>query len=165
MSFLEKNKIPLNKIVFFLAIVFSIYSCDSSRVFEENKHIPDGVWVNKILAEFEFEITDTSSLHNIYLNIRHNTDYQYSNLFLFVDSYYPNGSHSRDTIECLLADVDGRWFGKGLGKIKENQILLNQAVYFPLRGQYKFSFEQAMREKELPGIEDIGVRIEKMQDH
>ncbi|MBM3436813.1 MAG: gliding motility lipoprotein GldH, partial [Bacteroidetes bacterium] len=33
---------------------------------------------------------------------------------------------------------------------------------FPVKGKYVFRIEQGMREFELQGIEDIGIRIEKM---
>ncbi|MCD4665822.1 MAG: gliding motility lipoprotein GldH, partial [Bacteroidales bacterium] len=57
---------------------------------------------------------------------------------------------------------DGRWIGKGIGKIKENRILINRGVVFPIDGLYEINLEQAMREAELKGIADIGIRIEKM---
>ena len=39
--------------------------------------------------------------------------------------------------------------------------MLQQALRFPLKGIYSFHLEQAMRDEQLEGIEDIGLRIEK----
>ena len=138
-------------------------SCDPDRVFEKNIVVENNSWLTTEQVCFNVEITDTISLNNFYINIRHTTDYKYSNIFLFLNIEFPDGNNSHDTIELTLADIDGRWFGKGMGKIKESRILLNKGIVFPEAGNYSFCFEQAMREEELSGIEDIGIRIEKMQ--
>ncbi len=150
-------------IVFLLlaGIIFS--SCDPDRVFEKNIVVENRSWPLTEQVCFNVEITDTLSLNNFYINIRHTTDYKYSNIFLFLNIGFPDSNNSRDTIELTLADIGGRWFGKGMGKIKESRILLNKGIVFPEAGIYKFCFEQAMRTEELKGIEDIGIRIEKMQ--
>ena len=66
---------------------------------------------------------------------------------------------SRDTIELILADVEGKWLGKGWGAVKENSILLSGDMRFPLKGQYEFKIQQAMRVDTLDGISDIGIRM------
>ena len=147
-------------LVLFISMVF--IACDSSVVFEKNQSITGETWNKGAILKFDVNITDTLSLHNFYITIRNTTDYKYSNIFLFIDTYFPDNSHTRDTIEFVLADIDGRWIGKGIGKIKENRILINRGVVFPIDGLYEISLEQAMREAELKGIADIGIRIEKM---
>ncbi len=142
-------------------LFFTLTSCDSRRVFEENKAITEGKWKAKEKISFTVAIMDTSLAYNIYLNIRNVKDYPYSNLFLFLDTKFPDGRISRDTLECLLADYDGRWLGSGAGSVKFNQFLLQKSVYFHQKGIYLFKLEQAMRVNELIGIQDIGLRIEK----
>jgi len=66
---------------------------------------------------------------------------------------------SRDTIEFVLADIEGRWLGKGWGAIKDNSVLLNRSMRFPLKGKYEFKIQQAMRVDTLDGISDIGIQI------
>ncbi len=143
-------------------LLLFISSCDSSRIYEKNLHIKGHSWNRNDRKVFEVNITDTTSLNNVYINIRNTTDYKFSNLFLFLGTTYPNGQISRDTIEIILAAPDGKWLGKGMGKIKEEQILFKRGVYFPIKGMYKFSFQQAMRVENLEGIEDIGIRIENV---
>jgi len=137
-------------------------SCDPGRIYENNAPVDPTGWqiTNKI--PFELEVTDTLALLNFYINIRHTTDYKYRNIFLFVDTFFPEGSQSRDTIEIILADAKGKWFGKGIGNIRSNQVLLKRGFSFPMKGHYKFRLEQGMREPELMGIKDVGIRIEKM---
>ena len=145
------------------AALLSIFvSCDPDAVYEKNAPIDPLGWqvANKI--PFELEVTDTLALLNFYINIRHTTDYKYRNIFLFMDTFFPEGSQSRDTIEIVLADTKGKWFGKGIGNIRNNQVLLKRGFSFPLKGHYKFRLEQGMREPELTEIMDVGIRIERM---
>jgi gliding motility-associated lipoprotein GldH len=61
----------------------------------------------------------------------------------------------------VLAAPDGKWLGKGISGLRDNQVLLRVGLRFPRKGAYLFDFEQAMREENLEGISDIGLRIEK----
>ena len=150
------------RVLFLSILLFSIImACDPARVYDQNMSIVNQSWNKDSVARFQFNIEDTVSLYKFYLNIRHNTDYQYRNIYFFMNGKFPNGNSTRDTIECILADKKGNWIGKGAGKIRDNRILLNEHLRFPARGLYVFEFEQAMRDISLKGMEDIGIRIEK----
>ena len=135
-------------------------SCSSKAIIDEYQHIEGDVWKSGNVRRFKFKLDNIERPYSFYINIRHTTDYKYSNLFLFVESSFPDGTIARDTIELLLAAPDGRWLGKGLGKIKENIILLNPKILLPDTGQYEISLEQGMRETQLKGISDIGIKID-----
>ncbi len=87
-------------------------------------------------------------------------NYPFANIYMFLDTRFPDGRIARDTVECQLADYDGRWLGKGSGSIKSNRFLFQKAVRFRQKGNYAFTFEQAMRTSELKGIRDVGLEIE-----
>lgn len=150
--------------LFFIISILILSACDPFLVYEKNMSIDTEGWKNENSAEFELEVSDTLSPHNFYINLRHSTDYKYSNIYLFLRTYFPGSGHTQDTIEIMLADIKGEWFGKGLGKIKENQVMLQKNFVFPMSGTYKLTIEQGMREEVLTGIEDIGVRIERSQE-
>jgi gliding motility-associated lipoprotein GldH len=135
-------------------------ACDSSRIFDENTAIPASLWTKDFRPSFEVEVRDTTTNYGFYFNVRNTEAYRYSNLYIFLETHFPNGNVTRDTIECMLADVSGRWLGRSSGSLIEHQILLNPALRFPLSGNYLFEIEQAMREP-LNGITDVGIRIEK----
>ena len=141
----------------------TLLSCDNNRIFEENISIPNKEWTVDYKPTFDFEIQDTTLFYNFYINLRNNTDYPYSNLYLFVNSHLPDGSMATDTLEVYLADREGKWLGKGLGKIKESRFFLKQNLVFPHKGEYSIEIEQAMRTEKLIGIEDIGIRIERAE--
>lgn len=144
-----------------ILLALALFSCDRNRLFEENRVVDNGVWniTNKI--RFETTITDTTLRYNIYLNVRNSMQYPYSNLYLFMDTQFPDHRIARDTIDCLLADYDGRWLGTGVGSVKYSRFLFQHGVRFHKAGRYNFEFQQAMRVNDLAGIHDIGIRIEK----
>jgi len=135
-------------------------SCDSDLVISENKAIIGG-WDKNEPIDFSFEIIDTLALYDFYINIRHSEEYAYRNIYFFVNTEFPNGNVSRDTIECMLADLRGKWYGNGYGDIKEDKILIRRNLQFQNAGLYKIDFIQAMREDKLQGLSDIGILIDK----
>jgi gliding motility-associated lipoprotein GldH len=146
---------------FFLALLPILLSCDRNRVFEENIPIPEGTWKSRSKLVFSVEIPSQTQHYNVLLNIRNTPDYKFSNLFLFLTTHYPDSTTSKDTIELRLADYDGRWLGEGMGSVKFSRFLLKRNVIFPKSGNYRFEIEQAMRENNLKGICDAGIRIER----
>jgi gliding motility-associated lipoprotein GldH len=154
------KKFELRLVLLGLTIVLFM-SCDSKRVFEKNIEIPQGIWNSKNLARFEVNITDTATPHNFYINVRNAGAYPYSNLYMFLETEFPDKVYSKDTIECILADNSGKWLGQGSGDIWDNQILFKKGFRFRKTGAYVFKLEQAMRVENLPMIMDIGIRIEK----
>lgn len=146
-----------------LVSVLVLCSCESEVVFEENKRIENGVWRASEGAHFEFETNDTTRLHNFYINLRNREDYPFSNIYFFVETEFPNGKMSVDTVECFLADANGQWIGSGTANLYDNRFLYQQGKQFPLAGRYKIDIHQGMRTEELKGITDVGFRLSHTQ--
>jgi len=148
-------------ILFIIAMsALAFASCDRNKVYEEYVEIDDYVWNSAKPLSFEFEISDTTALHDIYVNVRHANQYPYSNLWLFINSWAPSGQKAVDTIQCVLADEHGKWTGSGLGDIWDKQILWKKNVRFATAGKYHVEYNQAMRTENLVGIMDMGLRVE-----
>jgi len=156
---LSKKATQLIQLMAVLALL-ALAACDTDVYYEKNIHIESAQWNQDSALVFDVNITDSIESFDFYLNIRHNNDYEFRNLFLFIHTYYPNSQYTSDTIEILMADASGKWYGEGFGDLKEVSILLKKGVYFPFPGNYKFNIEQAMRRENLVGIEDFGLRIE-----
>jgi len=143
--------------------------CANDMVFESDVEVPNGAWASSFQPSFEFDITDTVSKHDVYIEVRHTGDYPYSDLYLFVDLTGPGGRTHRDTVECILADPSGRWMGRGTGFIFADRIqakvLYRLGNRFPASGRYTMKLEQAMRVDPLPSVIDVGVSIQRSKAH
>jgi len=152
---------PFKMLVLCLSIAMVISGCSSQALYDNNKSLPGDVWKSDQIIRFDVELQDTVNICKLYLNLRNTTSYRYANIFLFINTTFPDGKEARDTVECILADPSGKWLGKGISNIRDNQILLRRGIRFHQQGTYIFEFEQAMREPELEGVMDIGLRIVK----
>jgi gliding motility-associated lipoprotein GldH len=137
-------------------------ACNSNVFFDESKKINKEKWNYNEKVMFELNVLDTVSKYNFAVNLRHTTDYPYSNILFFITTIYPDRSVTqRDTIECYVANSDGSWKGKGSSKIKDNRFWFARNVQFPQKGQYTFEIEQATRDTNLVGVSDVGLHIER----
>jgi gliding motility-associated lipoprotein GldH len=161
-SVINQRNIPgppgLMVILLPLILIF-LSACSSGVIYDNTKSITNDVWKADQIIRFDVPVNDTVHIYKFYLNLRNTTSYRYANIFLFIDSTFPDGKQARDTVECILADPSGKWLGKGISNIRDNQVLLRRGLRFPQKGNYIFEFEQAMREPELQGIMDVGLRI------
>lgn len=149
----------ISNILLIIACSGILSACDTERIYEENFPVENQVWNAEDIKTFSFEITDTLSPVDLYVNVRTTTDYPYSNLYIFLYSDYPTGYTDKDTLEFILAEPDGRWLGENSGTVVENQILIARGGFFSVSGTYTFKIQHAMREVDLPEIMDVGFRV------
>lgn len=147
----------------FIILVLFLYSCSSDGVIEVKS---PGVWNKDSVLEFSFDIKDVHQPKDITFVIRNNGDYPYSNLFLFGKIMKDNQllNAKTDTINYLLAYPNGEWIGKGFGEVKEIEVLYKRNYRFSQKGKYKILLQHGMRQKNLRGIEDIGIKIQDIKN-
>ena len=157
------------RIILILGVLSICTSCDSDRVFDKYTSVEKNSWLQDVPINFDFKIVDTTSRNNLYLNIRNNKDYRYSNLFVITHLIFPSGKKIVDTLQYEMANKNGKFLGTGISEIKHSRLFLKQNSIFPLSGKYKMLIWQAMRKngsvngiKKLTGITDVGFRIEKV---
>lgn len=145
-----------------LAVLFS--ACQTIDVFEKNVSLPNHEWSSTFKPEIELEITDTTSLYNIYFVVRHTDAYRYKNLWVNVYTKMPTDSLPKQRLDMLLATDDKGWLGSGMDDIFEHRIrITNQPVQLNNSGLYKFRLEQIMREDPLQFVMNVGIRVEKVK--
>ena len=130
-------------------------------MYENTVDVPKGLWNKSNTLKYSIPVTDTIAYYNIILSMRNNNNYPYSNICLFVDTRSPKGIAKRDTIELELCDDKGKWYGKGLGGIWQNKVYFKKNIRFPNSGIYIIGITQAMRDENLEGIIDTGIKIEQ----
>ncbi|MBD0850542.1 gliding motility lipoprotein GldH [Maribacter arenosus] len=153
-----------------VGVVFMV-SCDDSIVKSDFKATTHGSWNRDSIVEFNFSGLDTLQSHQMFINIRNDNTFPYSNLFLIAALEDPNGDTVTDTLEYLMAQPDGTWLGKGHGSIKENKLWYKENIVFPSSGVYTLRLSHAMRKNgnvegdvNLEGITDVGFEIVKSNE-
>ena len=145
----------------------SIISCDEKRVFDEYKSVGNA-WNKDSIVSFDLPRLDAAKRYNLYVNVRDNNDFPYSNLFLIVSLEQPNKKIKVDTLQYQMANPDGTLLGDGFSDVKENKLFYKKES-FTQKGDYKIHIQQAVRQtgkivgdKELKGITEVGFRIESI---
>lgn len=142
-------------------ILAALTGCGPEDLYVNNQPVSKGVWPQDRFYRFEVLVRDTITPFNIYLQVRNDGRYEYSNLWLFIRTNSPTGAILKDTVECQLATDEGRWLGRGSGGRFSLEIPYRYRVRFPYGGTYIFEIQQGMRANELNYITDIGLRIRK----
>ena len=132
-------------LLFFLVVGF--VSCQNENKKEVYHSFNNNTWNTDSIVSFELDNIDTTSSHDLYLMVRHTTNFKFQNLFLFT-----NFENQQDTLELLLSEKSGRWLGKGFGEIKELKIRIKENINFKENQDQIFSVEQAMRYEDLEKI-------------
>ena len=153
-------------VLFLFCGVITLSSCDRKRVFDDYESLRG--WHKDSLVSFELENIDSTKVYDLFINIRNNSEYRYSNLFLITEIRFPQGKVISDTLEYEMTRPNGEWLGTGFGDVKENKLWYKENVKFDESGKYEVTIQQAMRKngevegiEVLDGITDVGFRIEK----
>ena len=152
------------RIIFVFLSLLLLVCCNTNTessysVFEEDS------WHADSIITLNHSVVDTITKQNLYLKIRHTTDFEYQNIFLFVDF-----QEKRDTIEVTLSEKNGKWLGSGFGDVKEVEFCLAKEIIFNSKKTSNVTVEQAMRYGDQPvitnlkGIIALGINIKKSED-
>lgn len=162
MTILKRNSFS----IFLLSLCF-MFSCNDKIDFNQYKSIDTKGWEANKKVSFEFDVKDTILPKNLFINIRNNSEYEYSNLYVITELIFPNETTVVDTLQYEMADETGRFLGVGFTEIKENKLFYKEKKAFPTSGKYIFNVRHAMRKNGaidtiefLKGIQDIGFSIE-----
>tara|TARA_B100000768_G_C11234129_1_gene356440 strand:- start:625 stop:1104 length:480 start_codon:yes stop_codon:yes gene_type:complete len=150
----------IHMLVWWVILSFQWAACGNNATFSGHEALPSDGWNASESAVFEWQIQDTLTKHDFFIDLRHDQTFPYSNVYLFVDFTFPNGKSLRDTVACTLADDRGRWLGSGWGNLVDHRIGFKRKTSFPIAGDYSIQITHGMRLDPLPGMRDVGFRLE-----
>lgn len=152
----------MNKPYLILLIIIGLASCQTIDIYEKTASFPQHSWRSAERPSFTFEITDTTSLYNIFLVLRHEDAYSYNNIWVNLTVKGPT-----DTVtirrEFILGNNRQGWLGSGMDDIFEHRISFNSTPAPLHKGKYTFTIQQDMREDPLDHILNAGIRVEKVK--
>lgn len=155
----------INNATFLLIILLLLQGsgCRNNVTYTDSISFSSEIWKVDNLVEFKPEISDTAGIHNIYFTIRSGSAYPFRNIWFFVNTVSPSGKSMTDTLQFMLADEKGKWYGRGFGDIRELNLPFKTGIYFPEKGIYQIRIRHGMRTENLKGVYDIGLRIERLK--
>lgn len=154
------------KVLFRIIAVFILFLSVSSCQNADEKVLVNDVdnqWKKNKFQSFDFDIDDAQNQKNLMFVVRNNNDYPYSNLRLIARIEHNKKNISTDTLNFVLAKPNGEWIGTGFGDTKEIVFQYKLNYKFPRNGKYSVRVVHAMRRNVLPGIEDIGIKIQNLK--
>ena len=148
-------------LLIFLILSAGFSSCiKNDALIDTHQAIAGHHWSYLNKVQVPFNIEDTTARYNILINLRHTSDYKYSNIFFLIHIISPEGKRSTERKEFRLAMPDGEWLGKGSGNIYSYQLPYKSGYRFGKKGKHIIVIEQNMRDNPLREITDAGLRIE-----
>lgn len=135
-----------------------LLSCQRDLVFTQFSTLPSTGWEADSVLTFSPIKVDSLSAYDLHVVLRHTDRYAYQNLWLFVEIRQDTTLLRRDTINGMLADNEGMWYGGGI-YVLELPLLYLEALPLEADAEYKVLIQQAMRESNLQGILDVGLKV------
>ena len=160
----------ISKNLVILTLLFiNMISCVENNSIRIDHDILNGWGLEESIA---FEIKDTIDFpSDIFFYIRNNNDYPFSNIFLISSIKSNKKVFEVDTLEYMMADINGDWLGKGFSSIKESKLTWKRNWKPNFSPPYIFEVKQANRkigqikgDKKLFGILSLGLSIEKISN-
>lgn len=150
------------RILIFLSILLFLSSCQKYS-FDEKKEIKEEKWSYQDSLEFEFEVTDIGKVYNIYLEIKHQSDFLNQNIYTMVHVRFPDGKERKQQVSLELADSKGEWQGKCSGKYCTRRMSFMPNAVFDQKGKYRLKFDQFTRQEVIEGIQSFRLIVEKTE--
>lgn len=144
------------KFFIILFLVLCLGACAPKRNdYSEFKNLNSDGWAYNDTVTFNVTHADSIAEGDLYLSLRHTTDYLYSNLWLEVTFTDSNNLKYTDTLNIILADIYGNWTGKGAGISYQKQVLLKRNLSHV--AAQPVNVRHIMRTDTLCGIELLGI--------
>jgi len=151
------------KPLIFLFIFIFLSSCHPGRIFEEHRKMENYSWKKHQNIVFEFPVEDISVNYDIYIAIRHATQYPYRNLLISTILTTPSGEQRMTDYDLKIRDKDGKPLGDGLGDLWDLNIPLRKDFHFHEAGTCVLEIENRMLKSITPGILEIGLIVEESE--
>ncbi len=148
-----------------LLLVFGFLLCGcESLYFNERVEVAGDVWTYGDTKSFSFTVPDTQNLYDISLGIEYGKDYGYQNVYIELETLFPNGDTLTQPFSMDLADKFGNWLGDCSGDLCHKQSLLQPQTRFEQQGTYQLNFRQFTRKDSLMGIHALELAIQNAEE-
>ena len=164
----KSSKAVLNYLI--IGGLLTVFGCQQAIEFLDYKNTK-GNWNKNDTISFNFQPKDTLERYDLFLNLRTNNSYPFSNIFLIVKLSANQLPICVDTLEYQMAYNDGRLMGSGSFDTKESKLWYKENFRFDRQQLYQVDIVHAVRENgkekgvfNLPGVTQVGFSVEKKKN-
>ncbi len=138
-----------------------MFSCIQGVDYYKFVSIPHNEWNKNEEVSFTLDSSFINSKNRYALSIEivHNIDYPYKNLFLCIDHTLQDSIALCDTLEYVLVDDFGKWKGRGNGATRQLSVLYKTNLRIDTTLHNEINIRHAMKDLKLKGIEKIGLKV------
>jgi gliding motility-associated lipoprotein GldH len=157
----KKRKMNQLKYLVFALMTLLFLACEQRDMyFEDTKTFEAATWAATDTASFVVEITDTTALYDLGLRLSHGTTYPAQNIYLNINTEFPDGQYFSKQVSIDFADKAGKWYGNCSGEWCALEVKIQTAAFFNQIGKYRFTVEQFTRTEQLSPVQSMQFFIE-----
>lgn len=158
---LSRNKKVYLKCIVLLFIASIVIACDKHTVYHAFQSIPQKGWLRQDTLLFDVIVPDSQTYYKLSIEIRNRNNYPYQNLNLSICYDGPGiNKLPTDTLKATLANKEGIWEGDGWGGLYQSTFSIGH-IKIAKSGTYLFKVAYTLPDNILPGINDIGIKLER----
>lgn len=139
-------------------LVFFLLGCGPKIEFQKEINVGDE-WSYSEHMDFTFFVKDTSQVYNLEYLLTHSETYPYQNLYVKINTTYPDGKVIDDILSLQLASTYGEFEGKCASQKCTAPILLQERFRFRQLGQHSVSITQYSRKEDQVGVYSGKLRL------
>jgi gliding motility-associated lipoprotein GldH len=143
-------------------VLFWTSSCHQNNLVNETRTLPEKGWPYDLIPTFEFEVTDTTHLYEVYVLLQINSEeFKYRNVNMVIHMRDPDGVDIQNKVNLFLSDESGRWHGSGSAAFKTFRIPVAEDLHLKKPGWYLIGLEQHSRDTILDAVQYVGIAVDK----
>lgn len=137
-----------------------ILSCDDQRIYDAYEHVPTEGWERNRSFTFAVDKVQKGGEYQQWIGLRAHQAYPFRTVNLIVSqTIFPSKKVLQDTVTCDIINEQGRLDGKKGISSTEIMVPLRK-VKLQQGDSLSISVRHDMRRDVLPGISDVGIKIE-----
>lgn len=151
-----------NAILFFLScILILVVSCTESESIYSYKQIDGEKWFRDSVLTYIIDSVQLNAAksYNLSFEITTGRNYPYRDIWIEVTHNLNDSVCQVDSLQFILADKNGKWFGSGVGGL--NQITFPYLSYLSLDTAqlYEMKIRHTMIDNPLGGVVKVGIKL------
>jgi len=147
------------KIGLCFCLLICLIACSEKPLYEQTYELSSDGWAYDDEQVFTFTSQDSLSTFDIILDIVHEEAYAYENLYILINTTFPDGQIVEDQISIPFIGTSGAWQGRPLQDDRLLRVYLQQEVRLQQLGTYTITIEQHSRERTLQGIKRLHLSL------